>query len=657
MAEEEISESEQAQLRKIIAFQKVALGIVMKWKWLFLLLVLLLGTTFTTYLRFRASTSVSRYEAVTRLLFNPRKVAKIETITDRQLLSILDRPSLKRKIADQFEMSLAERECLGKDVTIVQERQPPNLFTLTAASQSEKGAIQKVNAYAEILIAEYVAYRTADMENWRISISSRRKTLLDQLAAIEAEEKTLKTKTGVLSPQEALLSMNSFISDQRRNLSALGVDIANEEVKRKRLEKEVGASGPAIVANAAAIRRRAEAIAAVDKEIAALRELYTDINPKVVGKIEDRNALVKELEEFLRSKGVAGLNVDGIDQIEKSAGELAECSSRIAVLGEKRRALEQETADNEKKAAELTALIPEYERLTAHHADMELSVRGLGEELNDIAYSVSSLRNDLRQIERARGVDDRGSLGAKKLVFALGADMMCFGGILFLMLVCELLYGNVRGGREIAAYGEIGFLGSLPAEGALPDDEIREVMGVVSLKLLSADVPRGVMLVATLPGAKRNRRFNEVLDYTATMSGTRLFALSIVPAAEFAPPEDGEQMIGAVRKESRGWFPVQNRLALAPSELQMLQADIAELRNSFDTVFVFMDGGMRKGGTFFDQLLGVCESAVLIVGSSSTPRSWFGYVRRHVEAAGKPMVAIATDARAKVIRAEMEAKL
>ena len=656
MADEEMSEFERVQLKRIMAFQKVSLVIALKWKWLFLLLIVLLGVTFASYLRFKASVSVARYEAVTRLLFNPRKVAKIENISDRQLMSILDRPSLKRRIVDHVEMPVEERECLLKDVEIVHERHPSNLFSLKVASKSENGAAQKANAYAEILIEEYVAYRTADLENWRASVASRRKTVLDQLAAIEAEESTLKTKTGVVSPQEALLTMNTLISDQRRNLSALGVDVANEEVKRRRLEKEVGGSGPAIVANASAIRRRAEAIAAVDKELVALRDVYTDLNPKVIGKLDDRKALVKELEDFLKSKGVAGLNVEGIDQIEKSAGELTECGTRLAVLGEKRRALEQELADNEKKASDLTAMIPEYERLMARHADLELTVRSLGEQLNDIAYSESSLRNDLRQIERARGGSDKGSLGAKKLIVAIGADLACFGAVLAVVLLLELMYGNVRGGKEIAAYDGIRFLGSLPAEGELPDDEAREVMGVVALKLLSADEPRGVMLVAALPGAAKGGRFAETLDYTATMAGTRLFTLNIVPSADFSPPEGGEQMIGVVRKESQGWFPVQNRLAMAPTELQMLQADIAELRNGFDTVFILMDGGVRKGGSFFDQLLGVCESAVLLIGAARTPRSWFGYVRRHVEAAGKPMVAIATDARAKVIRAEMESK-
>ncbi len=656
MTDETITENEQAQLRKIIAFQKVALGIILKWKWLFLLLILLLGAVFLNYFRVKSQRSVSRFESSTRLLFRPRKIPKIEILTEQQLLSILDRSSLKRKVAEQVEMSEEEKQCLSKDVVLAQERNPPDLFTLTVASQTENGAVQKANAYAEILVEAYVAYRTTDLENRRTAIAAQRKTLLDQLAAIEAEEKTLKTKTGIVSPQEALLTLNTLISDQRRNLSALGVDIANENVRRARLEKEVGASGPAIIANAPAIRRRAEAIAAVDKEISTMREIYTDINPKIIGKLEDREELVKELESFLKSKGVAGLNVDGIDQVEKSAGELAECGTRLAVLGEKKRALEQETADNEKRAAELTTMIPEYERLTAHHADLERSVRSLGDELSNIAYAQSSLRNDLRQIERARSGEDKGSLSTKKIVIALIADLICFGVVLVVVLIVEFLYGKVRGGKELAAYDEIRFLGSLPIPGTLPDDEAREVMGVVALKLLLPDVLKGVMLVASLPGAAKSTRFSEVLDYTATMAGKRLFSLNLVPGDNFSPPADGEQMIGVVRKEARGWFPVQNRLALAPSELEMLHADIVELRKDFDAVFIFMDGGLRKGGSFFDQLLGISEASVLVVGASQTPRSWLGYVRRHMGAAKKPMVAIATGARAKVIRAEMEAK-
>ena len=65
MTDEETNENEQAQLRKIIAFQKVAFGIVLKWKWLFLLLVVMLSATFLSYFHFKSVNSVSRYESST----------------------------------------------------------------------------------------------------------------------------------------------------------------------------------------------------------------------------------------------------------------------------------------------------------------------------------------------------------------------------------------------------------------------------------------------------------------------------------------------------------------------------------------------------------------------------------------------------------------
>jgi len=55
-------------------------------------------------------------------------------------------------------------------------------------------------------------------------------------------------------------------------------------------------------------------------------------------------------------------------------------------------------------------------------------------------------------------------------------------------------------------------------------------------------------------------------------------------------------------------------------------------------------------------LLGVSESVLLEVGADLTPRSELEYVRRHVKVSGKPMMAVVTDATARVVRSEMEAK-
>ena len=654
MQEEELTEEERARLRGLIAFQKVVLGIALRWWWLFVVVFLALLALFSSFLWMRGSKSVKRFETTTRLLYSPKKVSRVDTLGDKQLMTILERASLKRRVQEHVDMELMERMCLTVDMKIEQSRRQSNLFTLTAASKTRKGAYAKVNAYADILIDEYVEYRSKDLETWRQSLENRRKEHMEKIADIDAEEAAFKTTTGALSPKESLLALNMLVSDQRKNDSALGVDIANEELKKRKQEEIVGTSGAAVIANAQAIRKRADAIAAIDGELVHLRERYTDINPKVAGKVQERSERIAELEEFLKSKGVEGLDIDKIDKIEKAAGELAECVTRLEALNQKRAALSKEIADNEKRASELAKIVMDYERIEVRRADLTSAVRDIDDQLSGISYAIGSLRNDLRQIERSNGADDNGPLGMKKVVFAVGGAFVLAGGMLFLIVVVELLFGKVRDGREIAVYEGISFLGSLPKSGAMPEDEAREAMGVVALKALLAAKDAKTIFACRLPGADPNMAFAEAMDFTATMSGASCFLLDIASQSDFSPPEGAEEMVGVVRSGQRGWFPAANRFALAPTELQMLKADIATLSESFDNIFIRIEDVVRVGGTFFDQLLDLSDAVLLMVGSGRTPRSSFAFARRHLKQSGKLVMAVAADSSAKRVRKDME---
>ncbi|MBP5285151.1 MAG: hypothetical protein ILO34_03470, partial [Kiritimatiellae bacterium] len=505
--EEELSEAEKARLKSIVAFQKVVANIALKWWALFVVVFVAFASAFSAYLWLRGSKSVKRYEASTRLMFSPKKISRIDPLGDKQLMTILERPSLKRKVSEFVDMDESERMCLVADMTIEQGRRQGNLLILTAASKTRKGAFAKVNAYADILIEEYVSYRSKDLYNWRQSLEERRRDLLEKLSDIEAEESAFKSGTGALTPSEALVALNTLISDQRRNDSALGVDAANEEIKKRKLEASVGENGPAVMANAAAIRRRVDAITAIDLELVTLREKYTDINPRVAGKVQERADRVAELDEFLKSKGAEGIDLEQIDQMEKAAGELADCATRLEAITEKRAALRREIADNEKRAASLSSVVMEYDRIETRREDVKTLMHELDGQLDGISYALGSLRNDLRQIERTAGADDHGPFGAKKAVFAVGGAFFISGAMLFAIVVFELMFGKVRGGREVAAYDGIEFLGSLPAAGAMEPGEAREAMGVVALKMLLASKDAKTVFVCRLPGAEPSKAF------------------------------------------------------------------------------------------------------------------------------------------------------
>ncbi len=652
--DEELTEAEQARIQSLVAFQKVALGVALRWWPLFAAVFCVIALSLSGFLWMRGSASVNRYEATTRLMYSPKKIARIDNLSDKQMMTILERRSLKRRVADRIDMDDMERTCLSSDMKIVQGKRQGNLFVLTAASKTRKGAFAKVNAYADILIEEYVAFRSKDLENWRKSLEERRKVLVGRLSDVEAEEATFKARTGALTPKEALTTLNKLISDQRRNDSALGVDAANEEIKKRKLATAVGAKGAAVSANAQAIRRRVDGIAAIDAELLSLREKYTDLNPKVAGKVQERADRVAELTKFLEAEGVGGLDLEKIDQIEKAATELAECTTRLEAIAEKRAALRREITDNEKRASDLALTVMDFERIETRREDVLSQVRELDEQLGGISYAIGSLRNDLRQIERTGGADDHGPFGAKKGIVAAGAAFAVASALLLVIIGIELVFGKVRGGREIAAYPGIEFLGSLPAKGAMSPEEARELMGVVALKTLLAAKEAKAIFACRLPGAEPSNEFAEAIDFTATMSGARCFLLDIVSQEGFVPPEGAEQMIGVVKNGQHGWFPAANRFALAPTELQILKADIAALGETFDNVFVRIEGVVRVGGTFFDQLLELCEAVLLIVGAGGTTRRAFAFARRHLEASGKPVMAIATGASAKNVRADME---
>ena len=654
--DENLLESEAEQIRRFAALHKVARGILAKWLWLLGIVFVSSFCAFLVFLVWHSAKSVHRFSAETKLLYTPRKVEQFENMPDKQLMSVLDRNSLKRKVGSVVDMPLSEKECLTLDMELKQGlKQSSNIFSLKAQSGSWKGAVRKVNAYAEILIQEYIDYRKRDLLMQRESVELRKKRYQDQLAEIDSEETVTKGKTGVAAPVEMLVTVNSLLSDQRRNLSLLGVQVANAEVKKKRLEAEVGTIGPAVIANAAAIKRRSAEIANIDTELAKLREDYTDINPKVLGKLQERKVLLDAYAAFLKGKGIGNVAIEDIDRIERSALELAEVLTKLDVLAESQRSLETEITNNEKRAAELTAAVSALERLKTKRAAIEISVKDVDEQLDALGYLLAALDTDLRQIERAGGAGDDNPFRGKNFIFSVGGAFVVVLVVAFWILTLEFIFGKVRDSAEMVAWGDILSAGSLPKPGMMPEDQEKDTLGVVAMNFCNADIPKGIVLVCRLPGAEEQPKFREVLDWSLAMAGHRPFVLNLVRGADFVPPEGGQSLINAVCKDAHGWFPIENRYSLAPTELQMLQVDLATIKNDHDEVFIMMPEGFRQGGSFFNQLLGVCESVLIIVGANATPRSALAYARRHALASKVPMTGIVVDASARAVRHDMEA--
>ena len=653
---DELTSEERERMRRASALAKVAGGIAAKWTWFFIIVFMVLFTGFAVYLIQRTAVSQWRYTAVTRLLYIPRQNAKVAPIGDRQLMRILDRASLKRRVGEGMMLPPGEKESLTWDLEIVQEGRPSNLYTLTARSRSRAVAVRKVNTYADILRAEYTAYRTQELASWSGSTGPRQDEIRAEITSIEAEESLLAGQVGTPQPIEALAALNGLLGDQRRNLVMLNVDLLAEEAKRDKLEEELGDAGTAILDRSGDIRKLSASLEAMDAEIAKLREVYTDLNPKVKGKLEDREALAAQYQVILEEFGIPDAGPGKLEAAERAATGLMEAEARAIALREEIRSQEESLEANEQRAELLSSVAPQLARLRARREGLERTLRDLEEELEANGYQQATAQSDLQQIERAENAADKHPLRIENFLMAAGGALACTGALAVWVVALGLWFGKVRGASELAALGDMRVLGSLPGRWSMrKQQEKKEAMGVVAIHFVDAPETKGTVLVCRLKGAKPQPQFEETLEWSLSMAGMKLFSLMVVPPESGGiPKEDTETMLNTIRQGTKGWFPVVNRYSLAPTELQMLAADLARLREEFDCVFVLMHDGLRRGGNFTKQLLGVCDSALLTVGANRTRRSELSYIRRLVKEAGKPMLGLVTGARGRIIRKEME---
>lgn len=650
-----LTEEERENMRKIAALRKVAWGIFVKWSWLFLLVFVYLSVGFSAYLVHRLAKSGQRFEATTRLLYTARQVGKVTPMGDKQLLRVLERRSLRRRVGEKIPLPRGEKESLAFDLAIKQEGRPSNMFTLTAKSSSKTAAARKVNAYADILLDEYADYRAQELARWMGAAGAKEDDFLKEIAEFEAQEALLKSQAGTPTPIETLTMLNSLLSDQRRNLLMMEVEAAAERAKKEKCEDDLGDLGPKILGCSEELQPIKRAMESLDAEISKLREIYTDLNPKVRGKLEDRAALEAEYMGVLEARGIKGLTPEDISRIERSAKGLLDAQARLEALEDGRGTLERGMRENEERVEKLSAVAPQLERLRTQRMDVERLRRELGEQLNEAGYVRETLRSDLQQIERAEGASDRNPLGLKTFLLGAGAAAVCTGALVVWTLMLGLLFGKVRGAVELGAYGDVEVLGSLPGHWSMRKRAERDSLGVVALNFVNAKSPKGAVLVCRLKGAKPQPKFVAALEWSLSMSGQRAFTMNVVQSADFKSEEDSETLINTVKKGSQGWFPVVNRYSLAPTELQMLRADLETLKADFDCIFMTMPGGLRRGGNFLSQLLGACDSALLVAGCDKTRRRELAYVKRLVAIAGKPMMGLMTGAPGKVVRREMEA--
>ena len=155
----------------------------------------------------------------------------------------------------------------------------------------------------------------------------------------------------------------------------------------------------------------------------------------------------------------------------------------------------------------------------------------------------------------------------------------------------------------------------------------------------------GIIFKGVLPGATFHQEIIENFEWNFAMSGKKMLILYITSAKDYVPPAGSTELCIVSYENVTGALPLENPATLSPSEMQMLQQDVIDLRTTFDLVFIVRKEPLDKAGVFFSQILSFCDSAIILVGARHTKRSMLRYVIDHQRKTEKPIMTIAVNSR------------
>ena len=634
-------DAEELRLRRLNALRGIVQIIARRWLWAFLAALVVVSGALTALLARRTARSCERAVVTTKLQFYPKSAAKIPALDAKQVLQILTRAALVRNYIEEAGLVGVERLRAWIDLSIEQNRWDPRLFEITTKASTEARAVEKANAFADVCLKEYEAYRRAELEKWLTTIGARRQELTDQIAQVDGEEQRLAQANGLLSPEEDADRLRTTISDQKVRLSEAAVRVTNGALRAKRLKEELGAVSVKAFGRADELKALQEDVLHAEKEVARLRTLYTDKNPRLAVVLKAQADSRAKLDAFLKENEMPAMTSVELERLTAVYEKLKDTEIEYEVQKSGKEALEKEIAANERQLTTLVRLLPQFEGFRRRRETLQATIQGLEETISDIRYLQASVSGDLAQVERATGGRVSSPLSRKNVTLGLAGGLFAAGGLLTLLVLADFAFGRVRSPREVACYLGVRLLGAVVPKDRCPKGvEHKDLIDRICFRLERETAEKAVHFIGLLPGGAFVEELGEALHWALTMAGRRVVVLDIVPAKTFEPPEGAEFLAAVCLKGDRGWFARANQLALSPSETKLLGEDIAALRARFDLVLLRCAEPVGSD-IFLRQMLEIAEVSLFHVGAGRTPRAALRRLARDGAAVGKvPLVVV-----------------
>ena len=240
-----------------------------------------------------------------------------------------------------------------------------------------------------------------------------------------------------------------------------------------------------------------------------------------------------------------------------------------------------------------------------------------------INYLLVLVKNDLFITEKAVSAVGQHPFRKKNLAVALFSAIALTSFTAVLLLLLDILFGNVVSEGEMTLRPELRYLGKLPTSKNMFSSEVVRDLSFNSIcHHMQNAVPDGhVVLAGSLPGAKIIPEFFSAMEWNYAMSGSRFLLVDIVlagSATENLPESDDTGIIAY--SGPRGFLPITSKKYIDPSEMELLRQDLSTLRKKYDMIVFRHSFAFRHDRLFLEQFIPLCDGLLIAIGLSKTPR-------------------------------------
>ena len=569
------------------------------------------------------TTSSQRYVSRLMLCFQPKQKGKVGQYDDRYVLQILNRRASRLRFVESGvqDGSDPRKKVVSENIAVTYDRKHPHSFSIVLYARSEQEAVDSINDFAKVCIAEYVRERTSDLEKWKKVLDEERKEVVKKIEELNAKIAELTVPLHVVTPEKDYERLRLRINELQASRTRLRFVIENLTRRKKELEKSLSTMNPVMLTCQDEIKKFFTELERLDKEIANAEEMFTEENPKVIALQNRRDGVQKRLERFLKARNIGAVTPQIIAEAEKLTSELKSLLMELDGKQGELLVLDGEIAESGKRFQLLTEYQPKLRQLTHQRRGQRENLERLNESISEINYTLLMVSEDLFVNEQARNAVGSAPFSKKNLFICLFAAIALTSFLAALVALLDFFFGTVANSRELGLYEEFHYLGMLPTSEKMFNSEDMERMVMFNLVHKFQSLDTHIIFTGALPGAKLLRQLFDFLEWNLSIAGRRMLTVDIVAADEFdVVPDDNSDTMLLTFSKGKCYLPLTSRKFLVSSELELLKNDFKILRERFDYIFIRHSFALRRSELFLEQIAPLCDCALIAVGAGKTPR-------------------------------------